>query len=165
VTCSPECSVRRRWALQRARYHADPQAKRDYKNAYYATNYAQPVGTTRCPNPACGRKYLKRRSNQNTCGRPVCHLWQQGIRHREKINARRRKKRRGNPVNAAYQRDYRAANKEKFKSYQPKKADYQRRRRAALKAARLPQIIRGQCGHKFEHSGPGRKPKNCPKCR
>jgi hypothetical protein len=33
------------------------------------------------------------------------------------------------------------------------------------KAARAPNIIHGECGHSFEHSGPGRKPKNCPKCR
>jgi hypothetical protein len=118
LTCSPDCSRRRRWALQRDRYHADPQAKRDYKNSYYAANIAKPVGKTRCPNPACGREYLKRRSNQHTCGRPVCHLWQQGIKHRDKINARKREKRRGNPDYAAYQRKYREANPEKFKRYQ-----------------------------------------------
>jgi hypothetical protein len=98
LTCSKECSVRRRWALQRDRYHGDPQAKRDYKNTYYADNYAKSVGTTRCPNPACGTEYLKKRINQHTCGRAVCHLWQQGIKHRDKINARQRKKRLGNPV-------------------------------------------------------------------
>jgi hypothetical protein len=108
LTCSKDCSVRRRWALQRKRYHANPQAKRDYKNAYYATNYAQPVGTARCPNPTCGREYLKKKVNQHTCGRPVCHIWKYGITHREEINARKRKKRRANaPADAAYQRDYR----------------------------------------------------------
>jgi hypothetical protein len=125
LTCSPDCSVARRWALQRIRYHADPQAKRDYKNAHYAANYAQPVGTTRCPNPACGREYLKRRRNQDTCGRPVCHLWKYGITHREEINARKRKKRRANPAYAAYerayQRKYRKANPEKFKRYHEKR--------------------------------------------
>lgn len=125
LTCSPGCSRRRRWALQRDRYHADPQAKRDYKNAYYVANYASPAGVTRCPNPACGREYVKRRRNQNTCGRPVCHLWQYGITHREEINARKRKKRRANPAYAAhdrdYQRNYRIANPEKFKSYREKK--------------------------------------------
>ena len=119
MTCSKDCSVRRRWGLQRKRYHDDPQAKRDYKNAYYATNYAQPVGTTRCPNPACGREYPKKKVNQHTCGRPVCHLWKYGIFHREEINARKRKKRRANaPADAAYQRKYREANPEKFKRYQ-----------------------------------------------
>jgi hypothetical protein len=137
LTCSRDCSVRRRWALQSDRYHADPQAKRDYKNAYYAANYAQPVGKTRCPNPACGREYPKKRSNQHTCGRAVCHLWQQGIKHREKINARQRKKRLGNPVYAAYQRNYRAANQEKFKGYQPKINEMQRRRRSAARQAAI----------------------------
>jgi hypothetical protein len=33
------------------------------------------------------------------------------------------------------------------------------------KAARPPVIIYGECGHSFEHSGPGRKPKRCPDCR
>jgi hypothetical protein len=119
LVCSRECGRRRRWALQRDRYHADPQTKRDYKNEYYAENYAKPVGKTRCPNPACGREYLKKRSNQHTCGRAVCHLWQQGIKHRDKINARKREKRRANPgADAAYQRKYREANPEKFKRYQ-----------------------------------------------
>ena len=123
LTCTPECSRRRRWALQRDRYDADPQAKRDYKNAHYAKNYAKPVGLTRCPNPACGREYLKRRRNQDTCGRPVCHLWKYGITHREEINARKRKKRRENPeVYAAYQRKYRIANPEKFKGYAKNRA-------------------------------------------
>jgi hypothetical protein len=138
LTCSPGCSRRRRWALQRDRYHADPQAKRDYKNAHYSANYAKPVGTTRCPNPACGREYLKRRSNQHTCGRAVCHLWQQGIKHRDKINARKRKKRRANPgADAAYQRKYREANPAKFKGYHAKRranpeyAAYQRKYREA----------------------------------
>jgi hypothetical protein len=120
-TCSEECRVRLRNAQQNDRYHADPQAKRDYKNAHYAANYAQPVGTTRCPNPACRRKYLKRRRNQETCGRPVCHLWKYGITHREEINARKRKKRRANPAYAAYQRKYRKANPEKFKQYREKR--------------------------------------------
>jgi hypothetical protein len=138
LTCSPDCSRRRRWALQRDRYHDDPQAKRDYKNAHYAANYAKPVGTTRCPNPACGREYLKRRSNQHTCGRAVCHLWQQGIKHRDKINARKRDKRRANPgADAAYQRKYREANPAKFKGYHAKRranpeyAAYQRKYRIA----------------------------------
>jgi hypothetical protein len=137
LTCSKECSARRRWALQRDRYHADPQAKRDYKNAHCSVNYAKPVGTTRCPNPACGREYLKRRSNQHTCGRAVCHLWQQGIKHRDKINARQRKKRRGNSVYAAYQRNYRTANPEKFKAYQPKITERQRQRRSAARQAAI----------------------------
>jgi hypothetical protein len=137
VTCSPECRVRRRWALQRERYRADPQAKRDYKNEYYAENYGKPAGKTRCPNPACGREYLKKRSNQHTCGRAVCHLWQYSQTHQDQINERKRKKRRGNPVYAAYQRNYRAANQDKFESYQPKKADSQRRRRAAARQAAI----------------------------
>jgi hypothetical protein len=119
LTCSPECSHRRRTALQRDRYHADPQAKRDYKNAHYAANYASPAGVTRCPNPACRREYVKRRRNQNTCGRPVCHLWQYGITHRKEINARKRKKRRENrDAYNAYQRDYRARNPDKFNNPQ-----------------------------------------------
>ena len=101
LTCSKACSRRRRWAVQRDRYHADPQAKRDYKNEFYAENYAQLGGKTRCPNPACGREYTKKRSNQDTCGRAVCHLWKYGITHREEINERKRKKRRGNPNYAA----------------------------------------------------------------
>jgi hypothetical protein len=129
LTCSKDCSVRRRWALQRKRYHDDPQAKRDYKNAYYATNYAQPVGTTRCPNPACGREYPKKKVNQHTCGRPVCHLWKYGIFHREEINARKRKKRRENrDTYNAYQRDYRARNPDKFNN--PQQREKRRERRA-----------------------------------
>jgi hypothetical protein len=131
LTCSPECGHRKRMALQRDRYHADPQAARDRKNGYYAKNLAKPVGLTRCPNPACGRQYLKRRSNQETCGRPACHEWKYGITHREEINGRKRKKRRENPgVDAAYQRDYRAKNPEKFKGYRPKINERQQRRRA-----------------------------------
>jgi hypothetical protein len=32
-------------------------------------------------------------------------------------------------------------------------------------ASRPPDIITGECGHDFEHSGRGGKPKKCPKCR
>jgi hypothetical protein len=107
LTCSPWCS-RRRWALQRDRYHADPQAKRDYKNAYYAANYAQPVGTTRCPNPGCRREYVKQRCDQHTCGRPSCHVWKYQTANREEVNRKKREKRRANAETYnKYQRDYR----------------------------------------------------------
>jgi hypothetical protein len=74
-TCSEECRVRLRNAQQVERYRKDPQAKRDYKNSHYAENYAVLPGTTHCPNPACRREYIKRRSNQHTCGRQACHTW------------------------------------------------------------------------------------------
>jgi hypothetical protein len=137
VTCSKACSVRRRWALQRECYQADPQAKRDYKNDHYAENYAKLAGKARCPNPACGREYDKLRSNQHTCGRTVCHLWHYSQTHQDQINERKRKKRLGNPVYAAYQRDYRTANPDKFEAYQPKKIEAQRRRRAAARQAAI----------------------------
>jgi hypothetical protein len=141
LTCSKDCRVRRRWALQRDRYHADAQAKRDYNIAYYAANYAKPVGTARCPNPACGREYPKKRSNQHTCGRAVCHLWHYSTTHQDQINERKRRKRRENPVYAAhdreYQRNYRAEKPEKFKAYRPKINDAQRRRRAAARQAAI----------------------------
>ena len=41
--------------------------------------------------------------------------------NRGKVNARKRKKRRGNPIYAEYQKGYRKENPDKFKSYQPKK--------------------------------------------
>lgn len=137
VTCSDDCSVRRRWALQRDRYNADPQAKRDYKNNWYAENIAKLAGKARCPNPACGREFTKKKINQETCGRAVCHLWKYGITHREEINERKREERLGNPVYAAYQRNYRTANPDKFEAYQPKKIEAQRRRRAAARQAAI----------------------------
>ena len=141
LTCSKECSVRLRNARQRDRYHANAQAKRDYHKTYYAENYAKPVGKTRCPNPACGREYLKKRSDQHTCGRSVCHQWQYSQTHQDQINERKRRKRRENPVYAArdkkYQRNYRAANPEKFKAYQPKINEAQRRRRATARQAAI----------------------------
>jgi hypothetical protein len=141
VTCSDECSVRRRWALQRDRYNADPQAKRDYKNAHYAANLAKPVGKTRCPNPACGREYLKKKISQHTCGRAVCHLWHYSQTHQDQINERKRKKRRENPDHAAYvrayQRNYQKANPDKFEAYRPKKIEAQRRRRAVARQAAI----------------------------
>ena len=59
------------------------------------------------------------------------------IKHRDKINARQRKKRRGNSVYAAYQRNYRTANPEKFKAYQPKITERQRQRRSAARQAAI----------------------------
>jgi hypothetical protein len=106
VTCTPECSQRRRNAQQKDRYHADPQAKRDYKNAHYADNYAKPLGKTRCPNPGCRREYVKQRRNQHTCGRPSCHVWKYQTANREEVNRKKREKRRENPVYAAYDREY-----------------------------------------------------------
>jgi hypothetical protein len=119
LTCTQECSVRRRWALQRDRYHADPQAKQGYKNAYYAANYAHELVTKWCP--YCGREFETKRHNQQTCGRPYCIQRIYETTAREEINARKRKKRRGNPVYAVYQRKYRIANPEKFKGYRAKK--------------------------------------------
>ncbi|MFY9835072.1 MAG: helix-turn-helix domain-containing protein, partial [Xanthobacteraceae bacterium] len=136
-TCSPECAKRLRNAQQVARYHKNPQAKRDYKNSHYAANYAQTPGTTRCPNPGCRRPYVKRRSNQHTCGRPSCHVWQYQISHHEEVNRKKREKRRGNPVHAAYQRDYRAKNPEKFKAYRLRINERQRQRRRAARQAAI----------------------------
>jgi hypothetical protein len=141
LTCSEDCSVRRRNALQNDRYHANAQAKRDYHNARYATKLKKPVGKARCPNPACGREYDKWRTHQPTCGRSVCHQWQYSQTHQDQINERKRRKRRENPVYAAhdkkYQRNYRAANPDKFKAYQPKINEGQRRRRAAARQAAI----------------------------
>jgi CENP-B N-terminal DNA-binding domain len=137
LTCSLECSRRRRWAKQRDRYHANPQAKRDYKNAHYAENYAKPLGKTRCPNPGCRREYVKQRRNQHTCGRPSCHVWKYQTANRKKVNRKKREKRCGNPAYAAYQRNYRKANPEKFKAYRPRINERQRQRRAAARQAAI----------------------------
>jgi hypothetical protein len=141
LTCSDECSVRRRWALQRDRYQANLQAKRDYHNARYADKIKKPVGKARCPNPACGREYDKWRTHQPTCGRSVCHQWQYSQTHQDQINERKRRKRRDNPIYAAhdreYQRNYRANNQETFKGYRPKINENQRRRRAAARQAAI----------------------------
>jgi hypothetical protein len=136
-TCSEACRIRLRNAQQTDRYHANPQAKRDYKNEHYAENYAKLTGKARCPNPACGREFTKKKINQETCGRAVCHQWKYGISHREVINERKRKKRRGSQTYAAYQRGYRTANPDKFKAYQPKKIEAQSRRRAAARQAAI----------------------------
>jgi hypothetical protein len=133
VTCSPECSQRRRNALQTSRYHANPQAKRDHKNAHYAANYAMMPAETRCPNPGCRRLYTKYRSNQNTCPRPSCHAWEYQTNNREKVNEKKREKRRGNPEYAAYQKGYREKNPDKFRSYRPKINARQQQRRAAAR--------------------------------
>jgi hypothetical protein len=137
LTCSKECSRRRQNALANIRYHANPVAKRTYKNGYYADNYAKPVGTTLCPNPGCRRPYVKRRSNQHTCGRPSCHVWKYQTTHRDEVNRKKREKRRGNPAYAAYQRNYRTANPEKFKAYRPKINERQQRRRAEARQAAI----------------------------
>jgi hypothetical protein len=137
LTCSPDCSRRRQNAAQRKRYRANPQAKRAYKNAYYAANLAYLPGTTRCPNPGCRRPYVKRRKNQHTCGRPSCHVWKYQTANRDKVNEKRRNKRRNNPAYAKYQRDYRAKNSEKYKSYRPKINSRLRQRRAAARQAAI----------------------------
>jgi hypothetical protein len=134
-TCSPECAKRLRNAQQVECYHKNPQAKRDYKNAHYAANYAFLAGTTRCPNPGCRRPYVKRRKNQHTCGRSSCHVWKYQTANRDKVNEKKRNKRRNNPTYAKYQRGYRAKNPEKFKSYQPKINERQRQRRGAARQA------------------------------
>lgn len=131
LTCTPECGVRRRWALQRIRYHANPQAKRDYKNQYYADHYASAgLMTKRCQ--VCGEEFKTKQPNKETCRSTYCKQRLYEDFHREEINARKRKKRRANPgADAAYQRKYRRANPEKFKSYQAKKTAYQRKYREA----------------------------------
>jgi CENP-B N-terminal DNA-binding domain len=135
--CSPDCRRRLRNAQQTDRYHADPQAKRDYKNNYYADNYTKPAGTTHCPNPGCRRQYVKHRENQDTCGRPSCHVWKYQTANRGKVNEKKKAKRRGNPVYAAYQKGYREKNPDKFKSYQPKKNAGVQRWRAAKREAEI----------------------------
>jgi hypothetical protein len=136
-TCSPECAKRLRNAQQVERYHKNPQTKRDYKNQHYANNYAKPIGITRCPNPGCRREYVKQRRNQHTCGRPSCHIWKYQTANREEVNKKKREKQRGNPAYAAYQRDYRAKNPEKFKGYRPKINERQQRRRAEARQAAI----------------------------
>jgi hypothetical protein len=120
LTCSPECGVRRRWALQRGRYHANPQAKQDFKNQFYADHYAHELVTKRCP--YCGREFKTKKHNQQTCGRPYCIQRIYETTARKEINAAKRKKRRENPgVDAAYQRNYGIANPEKIKGYRAKR--------------------------------------------
>jgi hypothetical protein len=118
LTCSPECGVRRRWALQRIRYHANPQAKRDYKNGYYADHYARGPVTKWCQ--VCGKEFKTKQPKKETCS-AYCYQVLYEATHREEINARKRKKRRANPAYAAYQRayqrKYQKANPEKFKRY------------------------------------------------
>jgi hypothetical protein len=133
-TCSPECVHRLRMAQQVERYHKDQQAKRAYKNDYYADNYAQPQGETYCQNPGCRRQYIKTKKNQTTCGRAVCQQWLYKERHPEKVKEIRRNRRRNsNDADAAYQRDYRKNNPNKFKSYRPKINARQQHRRATAR--------------------------------
>jgi hypothetical protein len=118
-TCSEACRIRLRNAQQCDRYHANPQAKQDYKNQHYADHYAHELVTKWCP--YCGREFKTKKHNQQTCGRPYCIQRIYETTARKDINARKRKKRRENPgVDAAYQRKYGIANPEKIKGYRAK---------------------------------------------
>jgi hypothetical protein len=68
-----------------------------------------------------------------------------------------------------YRLGYDEANRDEINGERREKlaanSDEINRQRREKTASRPSDIITGECGHNFEHSGRGGKPKKCPKCR
>jgi hypothetical protein len=133
-TCSRECGIKRRWALQRDRYHANQKSMLAYKRKWLAANREK----VRARERKRHRTMALRRNNQYYAKLETRRKYRaanrekiraQARRHyaanREKIRARDRKLRRAMVLrrdnryyaHLAYMRKYRAANREKINAY------------------------------------------------
>jgi hypothetical protein len=116
-TCSRECGIKRRWALQRDRYHANQKSMLAYKRKWLAANREK----VRARERKRHRTMALRRNNQYYAKLETRRKYRAA--NREKINAYARrwyaKKGRGSASVAArwrYMRKYRAANREKLRA-------------------------------------------------
>jgi hypothetical protein len=147
-TCSREYGIKRRWALQRDRYHANQISTLAYKRKWLAANREKVRARERKRHRTMAlrrdnRYYAKlgTRRKYRTANREK--LRAQARRHyaanREKIRAQDRKLRRAMALrrdnryyaHLAYMRKYRAANREKINAY-ARRWHAKKRRKTAL---------------------------------